>query len=242
MSALLWLDDKHPAFPPSHLALEEPNGLLAAGGNLKPETLVAAYRRGIFPWFEDGQPILWWSPSPRMCLAPKAAHLNRSLKKLARKQPFSIKVDSAFEQVMMHCADIDRPGQDGTWITDSMLSAYSKLHQQGLAHSVEAWRDGELVGGLYGLALGSVFFGESMFSRRSGASKLAFASLLIQLQRWNFKLIDCQVHTSYLASFGASELDRAEFEHKLALALSEEQNQNWQQHWSLGKHGFDGSE
>ncbi|WP_370978521.1 leucyl/phenylalanyl-tRNA--protein transferase [Agaribacterium sp. ZY112] len=242
MSQLVWLDEVNPAFPPTHLALEDPNGLLAAGGNLNSQTLIKAYQRGIFPWFEDGQAILWWSPTPRLCLRPELAHLNRSLRKLARKKPFNIRVNSAFEEVIQRCADQVRDGQDGTWITDDIQRAYSELHQQGWAHCIEAWQDDKLVGGLYGISIGRVFFGESMFSEVSGASKLAFATTIKQLQAWGFKLIDCQIYTDYLAQFGATEIERDEFEYILQDNQGSARKFDWSGNWAMGEHGFDGSE
>lgn len=223
------------------MALEdEPNGLLAVGGNLDTETLVNAYSNGIFPWFSPGEPILWWSPSPRMALIPEQAHFSRSLKKLAKKRSFTVTVDSAFDDVVQQCALVPRKDQEGTWISDEMMQAYGALHQAGLAHSIEVWRESRLVGGLYGVSLGRVFFGESMFSLESGTSKLAFSSLCKQLEQWGFKLIDCQVYTPLLASFGALEIEREEFEAQLASAICEGDNFNWQQKWSLSEWGFDG--
>lgn len=241
MDAIHFLDDYLPVFPETRCALEEPNGLLAIGGNLLPETILDAYGKGIFPWFSDDQPILWWSPSPRMALLPSNLHISRSLQKFARKKAFHITVDTAFSEVMQACGDISRPDQDGTWINPDMLEAYTELHQQGHAHSIEAWLDGNLVGGLYGLAMGKVFFGESMFSRVSNASKIAFVSLVKQLQTWHFELIDCQIHTDYLASFGATELNRDEFENILHKAIDTQNSSfSWQENWQLGKYGFDG--
>lgn len=237
-----FLDDESPVFPPTDLALKgEHSGLLAVGGNLEPKTLVKAYSRGIFPWYSPGEPILWWSPSPRTCLSPNEAHFSRSLRKLARKRPFSITTDKAFSDVIELCSEVERPGQEGTWISPEMKLAYSNLHELGIAHSIEAWSDGQLVGGLYGVALGRAFFGESMFSLQTGASKLAFASLCTQLQLWEYSLIDCQVHTPLLASFGAIEVEREEFENRLASALDSMQTFNWVEQWSLGEAGFDGS-
>jgi len=192
----------------------EPNGLLAAGGDLTPERLTDAYRRGIFPWYSDDQPLLWWSPDPRMVLFPAELRLTRSLKKRLRRRDYEIRADTCFEQVMRACAE-PRPGQDGTWITDDMIAAYCALHEQGLAHSVETWIDGELTGGLYGVALGHMFYGESMFTRATDASKLALAHLVTQLTRWNFGMIDCQMKTSHLAAFGAREIPRTEFMRRL---------------------------
>lgn len=235
------LNGEKPQFPPTDWALEEPNGLLALGGNLEPETILNAYQRGIFPWFSEQDPILWWSPSPRMALIPSELHIGKSLKKLAKKCPFQITVDCSFSEVITKCSTAPRAGQDGTWITPEMEDAYNRLHELGYAHSVEAKVENKLVGGLYGIAIGGVFFGESMFSDISGASKIAFASLCLQLQKWGFELIDCQVHTDYLASFGAKELTRNEFEQRLARAVSCPSLMDWQERWSLGVCGFDGS-
>jgi len=165
------------------------------------------------------QPILWWSPSPRMILHPQDAHFSRSLRKLSRKKLFTISVNQAFNNVIDHCAQVERPDQDGTWITEDIREAYITLHDKGYAHSIEAWQNGKLVGGLYGIALGRAFFGESMFSLVSGASKVAFATLVEQLKMWQFSLIDCQIHTPYLESFGATEVERPQFEEHLRLAL-----------------------
>ncbi|MFN2308561.1 MAG: leucyl/phenylalanyl-tRNA--protein transferase [Gammaproteobacteria bacterium] len=207
-----WLDPEVPeaAFPPVELALRDPDGLLAIGGDLSPARLLRAYRQGIFPWFGPDQPILWWSPDPRTVLRPAGLKLSRSLRKTLRKAPFTITLDQDFAGVMKACAQ-PRVGAQGTWITPALRHAYGQLHQLGYAHSVEAWHAGELVGGLYGVALGRVFFGESMFTRRSDASKVAFVHLVCQLQRWGFVLIDCQVHTRHLASLGATSMPRAEF-------------------------------
>ena len=197
-------------FPPVTRALSDPAGLLAAGGELSAEWLVAAYTRGVFPWFNADQPILWWSPDPRMVLYPQELRLPKSLIRVMRKNHYEIRVDTAFKQVMEGCSQ-PRAGQDGTWISPQMIAAYTELHRLGLAHSVETWVNGELVGGLYGVALGRVFYGESMFTRVSDASKIAFVHLVRQLQRWQFTVIDCQMNTAHLARFGAREIPRAEF-------------------------------
>lgn len=208
-----WLGQK-PEFPPLETALREPNGLIAAGGDLSPERLLAAYRRGIFPWFSEGEPILWWSPDPRMVLVPSELKVSRSLRQRLRRGGYEIRVDTAFREVMLGCAR-PRRGQPGTWITRSMLAAYHALHRHGYAHSVETWIDGELAGGLYGVAIGRVFFGESMFTRVTDASKLALVHLVRQLERWEFGLIDCQMRTAHLLSLGAREIPRAEFSRRL---------------------------
>lgn len=208
-----WLEAADP-FPPVSRALREPNGLLAAGADLSVTRLTEAYRRGIFPWYGAGQPLLWWSPNPRMVLFPPELRLSRSLRKRLRRRDYVIRCDSAFDAVVRGCA-APRAGQSGTWITEEMIAAYGALHCQGLAHSVETWIDGELVGGLYGIALGRMFYGESMFARTTDASKIALAHLVKQLARWNFGMIDCQMQTGHLASFGAREIPRAEFTRSL---------------------------
>ncbi|MGB0721815.1 MAG: leucyl/phenylalanyl-tRNA--protein transferase [Gammaproteobacteria bacterium] len=216
MSGLPWIppDDELSPFPDPETALREPDGLLAAGGQLSSRRLKTAYRQGIFPWFSAGQPILWWSPDPRMVLYGDELKVSRSLRKTLRKSPldggFEYSLDRAFADVVEACS-APRPGQDGTWITDDMKEAYLRLHREGTAHSVEAWRDGALVGGLYGVAIGKVFFGESMFTRQRDASKAAFVLLVAQLRRWGFPLIDCQVHTPHLESLGARCISRTEF-------------------------------
>ena len=197
-------------FPPVERALRRPNGLLAAGGDLSPQRLLRAYRLGIFPWFSEGEPILWWSPDPRTVLFPPELKISRSLRKTLRKKLFQVRADTAFEAVMEGCRQ-PRPGQPGTWITEEMKQAYCRLHALGVSHSVETWRDGQLVGGLYGVALGRMFYGESMFSRESDASKAALVGLVRQLDAWGFGLIDCQMRTPLLASFGAREIPRVQF-------------------------------
>ncbi len=208
-----WLEAGDP-FPPVTHALREPNGLLAAGADLSVARLTDAYRRGIFPWYGAGQPLLWWSPNPRMVLFPPELKLSRSLRKRLRRRDYVIRCDSAFDTAVRACA-APRAGQSGTWITEEMIAAYGALHCHGLAHSVETWIDGELVGGLYGVALGRMFYGESMFARATDASKIALAHLVKQLARWNFGMIDCQMQTAHLASFGAREIPRAEFTRNL---------------------------
>ena len=204
-----WL---HPgeSFPPVAQALREPNGLLAAGGDLSAQRLIEAYRHGIFPWFNPGEPILWWSPDPRMVLFPAELKVSRSLRKVLKRRNYEVRVDTDFCAVMRACA-APREGAGGTWISDEMVAAYGALHEQGLAHSVETWRDGEMIGGLYGVALGRMFYGESMFSRATDASKIAFVHLVMQLERWDFGMIDCQMKTAHLATLGAREIPRAAF-------------------------------
>lgn len=197
-------------FPPVEQALAAPNGLLAAGGDLEPERLLDAYRQGIFPWFSAGDPILWWSPDPRMVLFPDELKISRSLRRTLKNKEYEIRTDTAFEQVMRACAS-PREGQGGTWIQEEIVEAYSRLHHLGLAHSVETWMDGELVGGLYGVSLGRMFYGESMFSKKTDASKIAFAHLVQQIKRWGFGMIDCQMNTAHLATLGAREITRSQF-------------------------------
>jgi leucyl/phenylalanyl-tRNA--protein transferase len=208
-----WLTDNAP-FPPVAQSLNEPNGLLAAGGALNPERLMDAYRHGIFPWFSPGDPLLWWSPDPRMILMPDEFRLSGSLARVLRKNIFTVRTDSAFEQVMRACA-APRDEQHGTWIDEQMIAAYCELHKRGYAHSVETWAAGKLVGGLYGVAIGRMFYGESMFSRVNDASKAALAHLCRQLQRWQSgalaPMIDCQMYTPHLASLGARTIPRKEF-------------------------------
>lgn len=207
---LPWLPERPVGFPPIASALRDPDGLLAAGGALTPEWLLAAYRRGIFPWFSDDQPVLWWSPDPRMVLFPDEIRVRRSLAKRLRNGGFRVSVDTAFERVVAACA-APRDGQPGTWITVEMQAAYARLHRLGAAHSVEVWRGGELAGGLYGVAMGPVFFGESMFSRVPDASKVALVHLARAMNAGGGRLIDCQMHTGHLASLGARDIARSEF-------------------------------
>ncbi|MDR0633760.1 MAG: leucyl/phenylalanyl-tRNA--protein transferase [Azoarcus sp.] len=207
--AIPWLDD--PAdFPPASSALDDPSGLVAAGGKLSPEWLLAAYRRGIFPWFNEGDPILWWSPDPRLVLFPREIRLHRSLRRVLRQRRFEVRIDTAFPAVVAACAAPRKSG-DGTWIVPAMQAAYGKMHELGHAHSVECWREGRLAGGLYGLALGRVFFGESMFSLETNASKIALVHLARLLEVKGFAMIDCQMTTSHLLSLGAREISRTDF-------------------------------
>jgi leucyl/phenylalanyl-tRNA--protein transferase len=204
-----WLRGNAP-FPPVEKALKSPNGLLCAGGDLSPRRLMDAYSHGIFPWFSEGDPILWWSPDPRMVLFPDELKISRSLRKTLEHDRFEMRVDTAFEQVIANCA-APREGQSGTWIVPEMVAAYTKLHELGHAHSVESWLDGELVGGLYGVSIGKVFFGESMFTREPDASKVALVRLVERLRAQDCRLIDCQQATPHLASLGAREIPRTEF-------------------------------
>jgi leucyl/phenylalanyl-tRNA--protein transferase len=204
-------------FPPPDLA--EENGLLAVGGDLSLKRLLLAYSLGIFPWFSEDSPILWWSPDPRLVLFPDDLKVSRSLRQSIKKGKFSITMDRAFDTVIRNCARGKRGKEKGTWITTEMIHAYTALHRSGYAHSVEAWSENRLAGGLYGISLGSAFFGESMFAEQSDASKVAFVSLVNQLSEWEFSLIDCQVTTRHLKSFGAREITRSEFMKALKEAL-----------------------
>lgn len=224
---LTWLRRDSLDFPALERALREPNGLLAAGGDLSTERLIAAYRHGCFPWFSEGQPLLWWSPDPRTVLFPEEFHLSRSLAKLLRQQRYRVTFDQDFAAVIEGCAS-PRDYADGTWITDSIRAAYLELHQRGLAHSVEVWDGEQLVGGLYGLAMGQLFFGESMFSRADNASKIGFATLVSKLRDWGFVLIDCQMPTRHLHSFGARPIARAEFARYLQQHLDRPSTADWQ--------------
>lgn len=247
MTQLPWLDAQQLDFPSTDTALEEPNGLLAVGGDLSPARLLNAYRNGIFPWFDDDQPILWWSPSPRAVIFPERVYISKSMAKVLRKQELCTTADMKFDQVIRHCADTERPGQEGTWITDEMSDAYGELHRRGFAHSIEVWRGDALVGGLYGIAIGKVFFGESMFSLYANASKVAFISLCQQLQAWGYAVIDCQVSNPHLTSLGAVEIPRQQFNqllkdnidlsHYEALQKHSEkyQQQHWRDDWQNGR-------
>jgi leucyl/phenylalanyl-tRNA--protein transferase len=222
-----WLDARTP-FPPISSALAEPNGLLAAGADLSVERLVNAYRRGIFPWYSTGQPVLWWSPDPRMVLALDEFRIPRSLRRRMRADGFETRVDTAFRRVIEACAYTPRAGHGGTWITTAMVDAYCALHRAGYAHSVESWREGRLVGGLYGVSLGRAFYGESMFADEDDASKVALVALVALLQRLDVPLVDCQQETAHLARFGARPIPRAVFAARLAeLIHSDEPPAGW---------------
>ena len=205
-----WLGSADP-FPPLALALAEPNGLLCAGGDLSPQRILEAYRNGIFPWYSPGEPILWWSPNPRMVLVPTELKISRSLRRTLRAGNYQIRLDSDFPAVIRACARTRRKGQAGTWISGEMQAAYCALHELGFAHSVETRLDDKLIGGLYGLAIGKMFYGESMFSHATDASKIALAHLCRHLDAQRFGLIDCQMNTQHLASLGAHEIPRSEF-------------------------------
>ncbi|MFV0453583.1 MAG: leucyl/phenylalanyl-tRNA--protein transferase [Pseudomonas sp.] len=223
---LSWLQRDDLSFPPLDKALREPNGLLAAGGDLSAERLLAAYRHGCFPWYQEGQPLLWWSPDPRTVLYPDELHVSRSLRKRMRQESFTVTFDQAFAEVIDGCAG-PRSYTQETWITSHMKAAYLKLHEMGVAHSVEVWRNRQLMGGLYGLAIGRLFFGESMFSQASDASKVGFVTLVEHLQAWGFKLIDCQMPTQHLANFGARSISRRTFAEMLAEHLDQPSSARW---------------
>ncbi len=209
--------DERVLFPPAELA--DPSGLLAVGGDLRPERVLLAYSMGIFPWPHQGFPLLWHSPDPRFVLRAERLRVSRSLAKVLRRQPFRVTLDRACVEVIEACARVPRPGQDGTWITDEMMEAYGLLHRLGFVHSVEVWQDHRLVGGLYGVSLGGAFFGESMFARASNASKVGFVTLVRQLGRWGVDLIDAQVYTEHMVRFGAEDWPRSRYLAELARAL-----------------------
>jgi len=227
MIPILSADPESP-FPATELALEYPQGLLAAGGDLSPARLVNAYRHGIFPWYSDEEPILWWSPAPRCVLYPDRVHVSRRLRRRFNQGEFTLTTDTAFAQVITACTEARQDGA-GTWITSEMLEAYIALHEINIAHSVEVWRGDELAGGVYGLAIGRVFFGESMFSRVTDASKVALVALCRQLKQWGFSILDCQVSNPHLLSMGAEEVSRVEFERHLEGTAEAD-------HWQAGFH------
>ena len=225
---LYWVRDNVIAedFPAINAALKEPDGLLAIGGDLSPERVLNAYRRGIFPWYNEGQPVLWWSPDPRWVLEPATVKISRSLRRTFNRKKFIVSFDTHFQKVMALCA-APRKDTDATWITKDIMHSFTLLHKQGYAHSVECWSEGRLVGGLYGIAIGRVFFGESMFSRMSDASKVALVSLARQLQEWNFHLIDCQVYSRHLQSLGATAMPRTRFADLLKQFCTPHIQHNW---------------
>jgi leucyl/phenylalanyl-tRNA---protein transferase len=214
-------------FPPVDRALDEPNGLLAAGGGLSVARLVDAYSRGIFPWFNEGDPVLWWCPEPRMILPTSGVRISRSLGRRLARRDYEVTIDKAFVEVLHACA-APRRDETGTWLVPVMRRAYQRLHAAALAHSIEIWIDGDLAGGLYGVSLGRMFFGESMFARRTDASKMALAWLAAQLARWGVPMIDCQMRTDHLASLGAIELPRADFVRRVAALVQESAPTSWQ--------------
>lgn len=223
-----WLESVE-AFPPLELALSEPNGLLCAGGDLSPQRLILAYSQGIFPWYSKDEPILWWSPDPRMVLVPAEFKISRSLLRTLRSGHYQVRFDNDFATVINRCANTRRKAQSGTWITAEMQSAYITLHELGYAHSVETWVNDELVGGLYGLAIGRMFYGESMFSQISDASKIALAHLSRYLASRDFGLIDCQMNTPHLASLGAREIPRSDFLTRLKILTAGREHGHWPQ-------------
>ena len=230
MTAPYWLNIHDPIdFPDVSLALTDPDGLLAIGGDLSVKRLLTAYRKGIFPWYNEDQPILWWSPNPRAVLFPDNLKVSKSLRKTLRKKQFTVSFDKDFEGVIQACAE-PRATQSGTWISNEMQQAYIRMHKEAHAHSVECWLDGELVGGLYGISTGNIFFGESMFSRTTDASKVAFVYLVRHLQNKHYRLIDCQVSSDHLETLGASDIDREEFVNYLEDSPDES---NWTGHWSV---------
>lgn len=211
--------DPESEFPPLDDALTEPNGLIAIGGELSSKRLLQAYRRGIFPWYNAGEPILWWSPNPRMVLFPDELNVSRSLSKILKKSLFEIRVNTAFRDVISACSEVKRPQQSGTWINQDMINAYCELHTLGYAISVESWQDDQLVGGCYGIKINRMFYGESMFHRVSDASKVAFVHLVQYLQSHHVGMIDCQMKTPLLSAFGAREIPRAQFEKHLSFLI-----------------------
>lgn len=222
-------------FPSPHLAED---GLLAVGGDLSEQRLLLAYRMGIFPWYSEGEPILWWSPEPRLILLPEEFHASKRLQRVIRQRVFSVTSDEAFEGVMRACAETPRRGQRGTWITPHMIDAYCRLHESGYAHSIECRQDGALVGGLYGVSLGKCFFGESMFSHVPNASTVALAALVVHLKAWAFELVDCQITTPHLLRLGAREVSRRQFVRRLHHALrAETRLGKWRLHDCAGEPG-----
>jgi len=220
-------EDATAPFPPTEQALRRPNGLLAWGGDLQPTRLLSAYRQGIFPWFSEGEPILWWTPDPRCVLLPQQVHLSNRTRRRFNSGCYRVTADTAFAAVMDGCAE-PRDGVAGTWITPELKASFVELHQRGITHSVEVWQDQQLVGGIYGMAIGKVFFGESMFSRAVDASKIALVALCRQLQQWSFELLDCQVTNPHLLSMGATELPRAEFNRRISRGIKKtSQEGNW---------------
>ncbi len=227
MISLQWLSASSPEFPPLNSALREPDGLLAAGGDLSTNRLISAYQQGIFPWYSEGEPILWWSPDPRFVLKPEQIKISRSLAKNLRNSSLTLRMDSAFEDVITNCSSQPREGQPGTWISEDMKQAYIEFHRQGHAHSVECWEGNTLVGGLYGIHTGQIFCGESMFSRQSNASKIALVYLCRFIHYHDFKLIDSQVYTAHLERMGAGMIPRDEYIEILQQPADLEMPDNW---------------
>lgn len=229
MPSLVWIPEDAPAdsFPPVAQALVQPNGLLCAGGDLSVERLITAYQQGIFPWYGEDEPLLWWSPNPRTLISTDSFHVSRSMRRFLKQHPYRISIDQAFAETISACA-APRAQSAETWITDEMRDAYIALHTAGHAHSLEIWEDNELVGGIYGVAVGGAFCGESMFSRRTNTSKLALWTLLQQLNRWGFTVFDCQLWNDHLASLGAYELNRDDYIQQLKHASQTKSPKNWQ--------------
>lgn len=231
--------DPNSPFPPADAALRQPDGLLAVGGDLSPQRLLNAYRHGIFPWYSKGQPILWWTPDPRMVFRTEGVRLSSRFRRELRRSAWQVRADTAFAAVMAACASTPRPGQDGTWITDDMQAAYQELHRRGHAHSVEVFEagplgEGRLVGGIYGVAIGRMFFGESMYSGKSGGSKVALAALAFRLREWGWPLIDAQVENPHLSSLGAESWPRSVFLEKIGLLTGlPEAPANWSQRFGI---------
>lgn len=230
MTSLPWLDPDQLWFPPADEAFDDPDGLLARGGDLSTERLILAYRSGIFPWYNEEQPILWWSPDPRCVLFPEDIHISRSLRKTLNQRRFQVTADQAFDRIIRLCATTR---SEGTWITDDMIASYYALHRQGVAHSIEVWdQHGELAGGMYGLAIGQCFFGESMFSLETNASKVLMVHLAHQLQGWGYRVIDCQVESDHLLSMGARTLPRQDFLSIIDTYADRKPDQpDWTFHW-----------
>ncbi len=220
MSQITWLEDTNYKFPDVSAALTEPDGLLVASERLTPELVIEAYTRGIFPWYSAGQPVLWWSPNPRCVLYPEKFHVSRSFRRTLNNSPFEIKTNTAFKEVMLACA-APRVEEAGTWITETMLSVYCELHDKGFAHSIECWHQNKLVGGMYGLILGDIFFGESMFSKKKDASKVAMFHLCTSIKPF---LIDAQVYSDHLETLGAEEIDRSNFTDIITARLDHQLN------------------
>jgi leucyl/phenylalanyl-tRNA--protein transferase len=229
LPSLVWIPEDAPvdSFPPAAQALEQPNGLLCAGGDLSAPRLLQAYRQGIFPWYGEDEPLLWWSPNPRTLISTESFHLSRSMQRFLKQHPYTLSIDRDFHAVIDACA-APRASSPETWITEEMREAYSALHYHGYAHSLEVWENEELVGGIYGVNVGAAFCGESMFSRRSNTSKLALWTLLQQLQRWQFSLFDCQLWNDHLASLGAFEVSREDYLNQLKTAQQIQPSANWQ--------------
>ena len=226
---IAWLETDSIEFPDTKNALQDPNGLLAAGGDLTPARLIRAYQSGIFPWYSENDPILWWSPNPRTIIYPNEFHISRSLKRLLKQQRYHVSSNQCFLDVIQHCAN-SRKGETDTWLQPEMIEAYQQLHNLGHAHSVEIWKDKTLVGGIYGVELGKLFFGESMFSLQPNTSKVAMSYLTSFLAHWKYELLDCQVYSEHLVSLGAKEIDRAQFQNHLK-GCYHTYKSSWSERW-----------